>query len=77
MFFLAKAVHPRASIPALNPSPHTPYPPIADYGFLSDCEVTALGAPSGNVEWLCLPRLDSPSVFGCSTGSAVGTFALD
>ena len=25
------------------------YPPIADYGFLSDCEVTALVAPSGAV----------------------------
>ena len=36
------------------------FPPIADYGFLSDCETTALVAPSGNVEWLCLPRLDSP-----------------
>ena len=36
------------------------YPPIADYGFLSDCEVMALVAPSGNVEWLCLPRVDSP-----------------
>ena len=34
------------------------FPPIADYGFLSDCETTALVAPSGNVEWLCLPRID-------------------
>ena len=25
----------------------SPYPPIADYAFLSDCEVTALVAPSG------------------------------
>jgi hypothetical protein len=28
----------------------SPFPPIADYGFLSDCEVSALVAPSGNVE---------------------------
>ena len=38
----------------------SPFPPIADYAFLSDCETTALVAPSGNVEWLCLPRMDSP-----------------
>jgi alpha,alpha-trehalase len=39
------------------------YPPIAEYAFLSDCEVAALVAPSGNVEWMCLPQYDSPSVF--------------
>ncbi|MDQ3941344.1 MAG: DUF5911 domain-containing protein, partial [Actinomycetota bacterium] len=41
-----------------------PFPPIADYGLLSDCESTCLVASSGNVEWMCLPRPDSPSVFG-------------
>jgi hypothetical protein len=39
----------------------SPFPPIADYGFLSDCEVSALVAPSGNVEWMCLPRMDGPN----------------
>jgi hypothetical protein len=34
----------------------SPFPPIAEYAFLSDCEVSALVARSGNVEWLCLPR---------------------
>src|SRR5919202_422452 len=28
-----------------------------DYAFLSDCEATALVAPSGDVEWMCLPRM--------------------
>ncbi len=54
----------------------SPFPPIADYGFLSDCEVTALVAPSGNVEWLCLPRLDSPSVFGAVLDRHAGGFRL-
>jgi alpha,alpha-trehalase len=54
----------------------SPFPPIADYGFLSDCEVTALVAPSGNVEWLCLPRLDSPSVFASILDRGAGGFRV-
>jgi alpha,alpha-trehalase len=52
----------------------SPYPPIADYGFLSDCEVTALIAPSGAVEWMCLPRMDSPSLFGALLDRDAGCF---
>jgi GH15 family glucan-1,4-alpha-glucosidase len=54
----------------------SPFPPIGEYGFLSDCETTALIAPSGNVEWLCLPRIDSPSVFGAMLDRAAGGFRL-
>jgi GH15 family glucan-1,4-alpha-glucosidase len=54
----------------------SPFPPIADYGFLSDCETVALVAPSGNVEWLCLPRPDSPSVFGAMLDRAAGHFRV-
>jgi alpha,alpha-trehalase len=53
-----------------------PFPPIADYAFLSDCEVTALIAPGGNVEWLCLPRADSPSVFAAILDRAAGGFRI-
>jgi len=52
----------------------SPYPAIADYAFLSDCEVTALIAPSGAVEWLCLPRMDGPSVFGAILDRDAGWF---
>src|SRR5437867_11638124 len=57
-------------------TPSSPFPPIADYGFLSDCEVAALVAPSGNVEWLCLPRVDSPSVFAAILDRAAGGFRV-
>jgi len=50
------------------------FPPIADYGFLSDTEVTALVAPSGNVEWMCVPRFDSPSIFGAMLDRGAGGF---
>jgi alpha,alpha-trehalase len=52
----------------------SPFPPIAELGFLSDCETTALVAPSGNVEWLCVPRVDSPSVFGAILDRDAGGF---
>ncbi|HET7026621.1 MAG TPA: glycoside hydrolase family 15 protein [Candidatus Limnocylindrales bacterium] len=52
----------------------SPFPPIGEYGFLSDCEVMALVAASGNVEWLCLPRVDSPSVFGAILDRDAGGF---
>ncbi|MBA2504768.1 MAG: glycoside hydrolase family 15 protein [Thermoleophilaceae bacterium] len=54
----------------------TPFPPIAEYSFLSDCETCALLAPNGNVEWLCLPRFDSPSVFGAILDRDAGIFRL-
>jgi alpha,alpha-trehalase len=60
----------------LEPAAHNSFPPIAEYAFLSDCEVTALVAPSGNVEWLCLPRADSPSVFGALLDRAAGGFRV-
>jgi alpha,alpha-trehalase len=50
------------------------FPPIADYGFLSNCEQSCLVAPDGSVEWLCLPRPDAPSVFGALLDRTAGSF---
>ena len=52
----------------------SPFPPIADYAFLSDCATTALVAPNGAVEWMCLPRADSPSVFATVLDRSAGFF---
>jgi GH15 family glucan-1,4-alpha-glucosidase len=52
------------------------FPPIASYGFLSDCHTGALVSYAGPVEWLCLPRFDSPSVFGALLDRDAGRFKL-
>jgi GH15 family glucan-1,4-alpha-glucosidase len=66
-----------ASAPAPDPPARIGhFPPIADLAFLSDGEVAALIAPTGNVEWFCVPRFDSPSVFGALLDRGAGRFRV-
>jgi len=52
------------------------FPPIGDYAFLSDCENTLLVAPTGSIEWMCLPKPHDPSLFGTILDRSAGSFRL-
>src|SRR5580700_5699775 len=74
--------------PSIGPSPRddgarvntaltgSAFPPIADYGFLSDCHTGALLASDGSIEWMCLPHFDSPSIFCAMLDRAAGSFRV-
>jgi GH15 family glucan-1,4-alpha-glucosidase len=65
-----------ATVPYASTSLRNPFPPVADYAFLSDCENNCLISSAGSVEWMCAPRPDSPSFFGAILDRGAGHFRI-
>ncbi|HSF09924.1 MAG TPA: trehalase-like domain-containing protein, partial [Nitrospirales bacterium] len=50
------------------------YKNIGDYGIIGDLHTIALVGIDGSIDWCCLPRFDSPSLFGAILDHKIGGY---
>ncbi|MGK5086823.1 trehalase-like domain-containing protein, partial [Bdellovibrionota bacterium FG-2] len=48
-----------------------------NYGLIGNCQIAALVNTTGSIDWLCLPRPDSPPVFGRLLDEDGGHFSIE
>ncbi len=47
------------------------------YGLIGNCQISALVSQIGSIDWLCLPRPDSPPIFGNLLDEQGGCFQIE
>src|SRR6201990_2277311 len=73
---MGSTVTPDSTAATQSAAAPSPFPPIAEYAFLSNCHTGALVAADGAIDWLCIPRFDSPAVFATLLDREAGSFRL-